>query len=475
MTAPVLWTAHDADHVTGGRSTVSWQATGVSIDSRTLEPGDLFVALRGPNFDGHDYVAQALEKGAAAALVERRPADVAEDAPLLMVDDSLGAFWRLGAAARARSRAKFIGVTGSVGKTGTKEAIATCLRGQGKTAASAGNLNNHWGVPLSLSRLPQDLDYAVIELGMNRAGEIRELTRLVCPDVSVITTIAPAHIEFFDSLDGIADAKAEIFETMSPHGAAVLNRDIPQYERLRAHAEAQGLSRIFTFGQHPDATVRLSDYSLHAEVSSVQAMVRDRCIDYSLPLPGLHWVMNSLAVLASVLAVGADVEAAATSLAQLSHSRGRGERRRIQLSGGALEMIDDSYNANPTSVAAAIAVLGQARPDGDGRRIAVLGDMLELGDEADAFHEALAEPLKDADIDLVFICGQHMAALAKVLPAAVLGGHRDNSEQLAPLVAETVAPGDIVMVKGSLGSRMAAVTQALLALDDTAPRAVNGD
>ncbi len=475
MTASTpLWTSADVDLATGGDSSRDWVAEGVSIDSRSVAPGDLFIALRGPRFDGHDYVSQALARGAAAAMVDHRPSDVPADAPLAMVDDTLGGLWRLGAAARARSTARFVGVTGSVGKTGTKEAIATCLRPQGATAASGGNLNNHWGVPLSLARLPQGLDYAVIELGMNNAGEIRELTRLIHPDVSVITTIAPAHIENLGSLDAIADAKAEIFETMSPHGAAVLNRDIDQYGRLLEHALAQGLSRIVSFGQHPEATVRLLDYSLHAQCSSVQVRVRNHCIDYSLPLPGFHWVMNSLAVLGAVLALGADVDLAAAELARLTPTRGRGERRSVPVPGGVFELIDDSYNANPSSMAAALAVLGRSAPGAGGRRIAVLGDMLELGAQADEFHARLAEPLIDAGIELAFLCGPHMAALASALPAERLGALRADADELAALVAEQVRDGDVVLVKGSAGSRMGVVVQALTAPRESRPRAVNG-
>lgn len=462
MTDPPLWTAAEAVEATGGHCEVPWTATGVSIDSRSLAPGDLFVALEGPTHDGHDHISAALTAGASAVLAHRTPADCPADAPLLMVDDTLAALTRLGAAARARSTARFIGVTGSVGKTGSKEALRLCLSAQAPTYASAASFNNHWGVPLSLARMPRDCVYGVFELGMNHAGEIRELSKLVQPEVAVITTVQPVHMEFFETVFDIADAKAEIFEAMPASGTAILNRDNPLYPHLVACAESAGLSRILSFGQHPDAQFRALDSSLHATCSAVHALIKGEPLDYCLSLPGEHWVNNSLAVLAAVSAIGADVAAAASELSRLQAMPGRGARQTIELPhGGAFVLIDESYNANPSSMRAAIAVLAQSEPQGDGRRIAVLGDMLELGDSAGEMHLGLAQPLIQAGIDQVFSCGTEMKALHDTLDPNLRGAHRASSTELAQLVTASIGPGDIVMIKGSLGQRMATVVQAV--------------
>ena len=369
-------------------------------------------------------------------------------------------------------------MTGSVGKTGSKEALRRCLENQGPTVASLGSLNNHWGVPLSLARTPHHALYGVYEMGMNHAGEISDLTRLARPHVALITAIASAHSAFFESLSDIAEAKAEIFEGVEPGGAAVIGRDSPFYDLLAARARAAGIERLVTFGQHPEAEARLINYTLHPGHSTVRALIGRRALDYFINLPGAHWVMNSLAVLATVKATGADVGAAAAQLARLKPLKGRGAREVLTLNGGSFELIDDSYNANPTSMEAAIAVLGQATLGAGGRRIAVLGDMLELGDNAAALHAGLAAPIKQAGIDLVYTCGANMAALHDALPKAKRGGHTADSKGLAPMVSAALRPGDTVLVKGSLGSRMAFVVQALESLDtlDAAtPRVANGE
>ena len=461
-----LWTAEDAAAATSGQATRPWSATGVSIDSRKVAPGDLFVAIKGPNFDGHDFVAKALEAGAAAALVSTVPPGVPGDAPLLAVEqDTLSALGDLGHVARLRTRARVVGVTGSVGKTGTKEALRHVLSAQGRTFATEGSLNNHWGVPLSLARMPEDSEFGVFELGMNHAGELGPLSRQVMPDVAVITTVEAAHLEFFDSVEAIADAKAEIFEGMNPNGVAVLNRDNPHFGRLLAAARTQGLSRIWSFGSHADADARLVDVSLHATCSAVTAVVRGERIQYSLALPGKHWVMNSLAVLLAVKALGADVAAAARALSTLKPVKGRGTSRRVNAAQGAFTLIDESYNASPAAMAATFAVLGRIDPGAGGRRIAVLGDMRELGDRADALHAGLAEPLRAARVDAVYACGPHMRALFDRLPAAMRGAWTETSAELAAILTGAVRGGDVVLVKGSLGSRMATVVDALSALD----------
>ena len=475
MTAEALWTAAEAAKATGGRNSRDWAASGVSIDSRSLESGDLFVALEGPNFDGHDYVNAALEAGAAAAMVHRDLPDVGEPAPLLRVKDTLEGLTALGRAARARSSAQFVAITGSVGKTGTKEALRAALAGQGSTAASAASHNNHWGVPLSLARMRRDAVYGVFELGMNHAGEIRRLTGLVRPDIAVITTIQPVHIEFFRNLLEIADAKAEIFEGMAPSGTAILNRDNPFYANLVERAESCGVTRVLSFGRHPDASVRLLDCSLHPTCSAVQAAVKGQPIDYCLSLPGEHWVINSLAVLAAVSALGADLTEGAAALARLEAIKGRGLREQLGCPGGSFLLIDESYNANPASMRAAIEVLAQSEPRDGGRRIAILGDMLELGESAQDHHSALAQPLLDGAVDQVLACGPLMAALVETLPAERHGAYAADSQALAPLAAAAVRPGDVVMVKGSLGSRMVLVVDALKRLDEKPQRAANGE
>ncbi|WP_218044862.1 UDP-N-acetylmuramoyl-tripeptide--D-alanyl-D-alanine ligase [Kiloniella majae] len=461
----VLWTAAEAASATGGENTHDWQATGLSLNTRSLEKGDLFFALQGPNFDGHDYVAKAFEEGASAAVVQRRPERLSDDAPLLIVDDTLGALNRFGAAARANSSAKFIGVTGSVGKTTIKEILRHCLSQQAETAASAASFNNHWGVPLSLARMQRNAVYAVNEMGMNSTGEIRELTKLVRPDVAIISTIEAAHFEFFKSLEEIAEAKCEIFEAMSADGVAILNRDHPLFDLMAERANTNGVTNIVSFGEHPKAQARLIGYELFAEYSRVEADICGKIIDYTISNPGFHWILNSLAALAAVDAVGADIEKAAADLSTVHGLPGRGEKSVQQLANGKhFELIDDSYNANPASVRASINVLANAVPDNAGRRIAVLGDMLELGKKAKKIHADLAGPLDNSGIDLVFTCGQHMKALHEALPANLRGVHTKNSQELAVVLATELQADDVVSVKGSLGSKMSVIIEALKSL-----------
>jgi UDP-N-acetylmuramoyl-tripeptide--D-alanyl-D-alanine ligase len=462
-----LWTAQEAAKATGGAATGDWTATGVSIDTRTLAPGDLFVALRGPSFDGHRFAADALAKGAAAVMLDHVPNDLPADARTLHVEDTQQGLEALGAAGRARTRARVLAITGSVGKTGTKEALRHALGQQGKTHASAASFNNHWGVPLSLARLPQNAAFAVFELGMNHAGEISGLVRQVRPHAALITTVAPAHLGNFDSEEGIADAKAEILEGIVDGGTAVLNRDNRHFARLERAAREQQVSHVATFGQDPEAGVRLLDAEYHADASDAHAIVHGLEVRFRIALPGRHWVLNALGVLAMVQAADADVTRAAESFATLAPAAGRGERRRIQLSDGAFELIDDSYNANPTSMTAAFDVLGRAKLGAQGRRIAALGDMLELGVHSADMHAGLAQPIREAGIDCVFSCGPEMAALDAALPEQLRGGHADDSETLGALVADSVRAGDVVLVKGSAGAKMGKVVAALDALNET--------
>jgi UDP-N-acetylmuramoyl-tripeptide--D-alanyl-D-alanine ligase len=452
-----LWNAADAAAAANGRAEGNWAASGVSIDSRTIRPGDLFVALVGDSRDGHGFVRQALAMGAAAALVSRRPDDVGGDAPLLLVDDTLRGLEALGRSGRARSGARIVAVTGSVGKTGTKEALRHVLAAQAPTFASAASHNNHWGVPLSLARLPAEARHAVLELGMNHAGEIAGLTRMARPHVAVITTVEAAHLEFFGSVEAIADAKAEIFDGLEPDGTAILNRDNPHFERLRRHAEAAGAGRIMGFGAHPEADLRLIDEALGPDWSEIVAGLRGERLAYRLGVPGHHAVMNSLAVLAAVDALGRDVAAATVALATLPPVAGRGARHPIRVGDGQALLLDESYNANPASVRAALATLGRM----SGRRVAVLGDMLELGPTAPELHAGLAAAVAAAGVERLFTCGPRMRHLFDAVEPRRRAAHAESSAALVAPLLGALRPGDVVLVKGSLGSRMGQIVEAL--------------
>jgi UDP-N-acetylmuramoyl-tripeptide--D-alanyl-D-alanine ligase len=474
MTATSLWTSDAAERATGGRSTRPWQATGVAIDSRATGRGDLFVALEGPTNDGHDYVAQALARGAVAAMVRRARADaLPKDLPLLVVDDTQAALEALGGAARARSTARIAAVTGSVGKTGVKEALRAALTEQGPTAASVKSFNNQWGVPLSLARMGADTRYGVFEIGMNHPGEIAPLARQVAPHVALITTVEAVHLGYFASIAAIADAKADIFEGMAADGVAVLNHDNPFYHHLARMARERGVRRILSFGAHPDSSVRLVDATVGAETSRVVAMVGTERFTYDVGLPGRHWVSNSLGVLAALSALGADVARGAASLAKLTPLPGRGERHRIDLGCGVMTVIDESYNASPAALKAALQVLAATQPERGGRRIAVLGDMLELGDQAPSMHAAFATCAQAKGIDLVFTVGHHMTHLRDALPAAMRAGHAADAEGILGAVLEEVRGGDVVLVKGSRGIKLERVVAGLVDLRPQ-PHCCNG-
>jgi len=462
MTA--LWTVDDMAAAMRARAegVAAREVGGISIDSRTLKPGDAFFAIAGDNRDGHQFVEAALKAGAALAVIaaERRAA-LPADGRYLIVGDVLDALRDLAKAARARTDAKVIGVTGSVGKTSTKEALHLALSREGPTHASAASYNNHWGVPLSLARCPKALRFAVFEMGMNHAGEIGPLSQLVRPHVAIITTIAPVHLQYFNSLDEIADAKAEIFEGLVPGGAAILNRDNAQFARLAACARAAGVGRIVSFGEEEGADARLLNCALQPGSSTVRANILGDDVAYKLGAPGRHLVLNSLAVLAAARLAGADLAMAALALANLAPAAGRGTRIELHLPGGSALLIDESYNANPLSMRAALALLGQASLGPRGRRIAVLGDMLELGAEAEALHRGLVEPVLANDVDLVFCSGPAMRNLWQALPSERRGGYAEDSHGLEPQVLEAIRGGDAVMVKGSNGSKMASIVKAL--------------
>jgi UDP-N-acetylmuramoyl-tripeptide--D-alanyl-D-alanine ligase len=457
-----LWTPEAMQAATGGRWTGSpAPATGVSIDTRTLKPGDLFVALRVAR-DGHDFVAAAFGAGAAAALVaEDRAGSLGGQGPLLLVKETLDGMTALGLAARDRTSARTIGVTGSVGKTGTKEALKTVLSGQGATHASVASYNNHWGVPLTLARMPAETRFGVFEMGMNHAGEIAPLSAMVRPHAGLITTVAPVHLENLGSIEAIADEKSAIFSGLREGGTAIVNRDNAHYQRMRRHAEASPAGRVVSFGEAPGSDVRLVAVSLDAEGSDVVAEVFGRRIRYRLGSPGRHIALNSLGVLAGVEALGGDVEAAAAALAGVRPPSGRGEAIRLAVPGGSIGLYDESYNANPASMLAALDILGRTPPGPGGRRIAVLGDMLELGEEGPAMHTDLAPAIEANGVDLVFTAGPLMEYLWRSLPAARRGAHSPQAAGLEDAVIAALRPGDVVTVKGSNGSRTHAIVAAL--------------
>jgi UDP-N-acetylmuramoyl-tripeptide--D-alanyl-D-alanine ligase len=463
MSAPALWTVEDIAAATGAERHGALPPTvsGISIDSRTIGRGEAFFAIADRR-DGHEFVSSALAAKAGLAVVAaNRRAPFPHDAPLLVVPDVLAALRALAAAARARTQAKVIGVTGSVGKTGAKEALRLALSKDGKTHASVASYNNHWGVPLSLARCPANAHYAVLEMGMNHAGEIAPLSRLARPHVAVITSIAPVHLEFFGTLAKIADAKAEIFLGLEAGGAAVLNRDNSQFAHLKRRAKEAGVARIVSFGEHEKADARLIKCALHAACSTVQAKILGTELTYKIGAPGRHLVLNSLAVLASAVLAGADLALAALALAEVKPVPGRGALIEVDLPGGPAFIIDDSYNANPASVAAALTLLGQTPIGQRGRRIAVLGDMLELGPRGRALHRGLLASINANTIDLVFCCGPLMRSLWQALPASRRGGYAEDSAALEAQVVSAIHAGDAVMVKGSLGSRMAPIVKAL--------------
>jgi UDP-N-acetylmuramoyl-tripeptide--D-alanyl-D-alanine ligase len=464
MSAAPLWTSHAmADAMRASVNGALPEAvTGLSIDSRTIAPGEAYFAIKGDVHDGHDFVAAALKAGAALAVVERAQRDkFASDAPLLAVDDVLVGLVALACVARARLSAQVIAVTGSVGKTSTKEALRRVLGAQGETHASIASFNNHWGVPLSLARCPASVRFAIFEIGMNHAGEIEALVKMVRPQIAIITTVEPVHLEFFAGVEAIADAKAEIFEGVEPGGAVVLNRDNSQFDRLQRRAKELGITRIVSFGADKKSDARLLDMSLHSACSAVHANILGHDVTYKLGMPGRHMAMNSLAVLAAASLAGADLALAALSLSQIEPATGRGARRTLEVANGEATLVDESYNANPASMAAALNVLGQTAVGPRGRRIAVLGDMLELGPTSPALHRSLNEAIKANHIDLVYCCGPLMRNLWDALSTGKRGGYAENAADLEAQAVAAIRAGDTIMIKGSLGSKMKTIVNAL--------------
>ncbi|MDP2698631.1 UDP-N-acetylmuramoylalanyl-D-glutamyl-2,6-diaminopimelate--D-alanyl-D-alanine ligase [Thalassospira sp.] len=462
MTQAVLWTAKDAATATGGKATGNWQASGLSIDSRKTRKGDVFIALKGPNFDGHKFATSAIENGCVAAMVSD-PAYLPADAPCLVVDDTLDALNRLGLAGRARSTAKIIAITGSVGKTGTKEALKYLLGEQAATHASPASFNNHWGVPMSLAILPVNTQYGVFEIGMNHPGEISPLVKMVKPSVAIITTVVGAHTEFFKNEGEIATAKAEIFDGLEPGGTAILNRDNPHFFALQRRAKELGIENIKSFGTDAVADYRLFEANITPDGSAVRARMNGRDIEYFVGCPGEHWVMNSLAVLAGVEALGGDILRAAQDFADFTPPAGRGAQHIVDLPGGdgSFTLIDDAYNANPTSMLAGLNVLAATKPQNEGRKIAVLGDMRELGNASEKLHGDLAHPVIALGIDAVYTVGPMMAALRDALPDNLHLGHFETAEDAIAPIRAGLRDGDVVLVKGSLGIYVSKIVQAL--------------
>jgi UDP-N-acetylmuramoyl-tripeptide--D-alanyl-D-alanine ligase len=444
-----LWTHREAEAATLGNASAPFAVNGLSIDTRTLRAGDLFVALQGDNRDGHDFVRAAFDAKAGAALVTHAPDGVI--GPLLTVGHTQRGLEDLARAARARSNAHIIAVTGSAGKTTTKEILRLACNALGRTHASAASYNNHWGVPLSLATLPRDAEFGVFEVGMNHFGELRNLVGFVKPHVALVTTIAPAHLEFFGNCESIADAKSEIFEGLLPGGAALIPSDNDYAQRLAVRARQAQVSRIVTFGAKGDA--RLLSFTSDGAGMRVKADILGTAVDCFVGAPGAHIAQNVVGALAAIALLDGDVLNAAAALKDFTALKGRGAR----FEAGGLHVIDESYNANPASMVAALALLGAAK----GRKIAVLGDMLEMGEGGIAHHAGLVAPIEANKVDMVFASGAQMKALWDALPATRRGGYAETSAQLLPQVMASLTSGDTVLVKGSNGAKMSLIVEAL--------------
>ncbi|WP_026379517.1 UDP-N-acetylmuramoylalanyl-D-glutamyl-2,6-diaminopimelate--D-alanyl-D-alanine ligase [Afifella pfennigii] len=458
-----LWEAGEFLAAVGGQleGAAPAELADISIDSRSVRPGEAFFAIKGDRFDGHDFVDAALKAGAALAVVGQERRDSVEGEPVVVVpDDPLAALERLAVAARKRSEAKIVAVTGSVGKTGTVSMLRLGLSAVGPTHAPVASFNNHWGVPLTLARLPAETAFGVFEIGMNHAGEISPLSKMVRPHGAVITTVEAVHTEFFESMEAIADAKAEIFDGLERDGAAILNRDNAYFDQLVARAKDAG-ARVITFGEHPDADVSLVGLMGESEGSRVTVDVFGDTVQFRLGAPGRHLARNALSVLATAYLFGADVKSVALALEEFKAPPGRGDRHVLACDEGTLTLIDESYNANPASMQAAIQLLKDAKPGKNGRRIAVLGDMGELGQQAGELHRALAADLADAKADAVFLVGPLMHQLWEDLPEEVRGAYAKETGELEPILMEALQPGDVIVVKASNATGLGRLVKAI--------------
>ena len=466
-----LWSSADAEKATGGRSNREWSAGGVSIDSRSLAEGDLFIALS-DNRDGHTFVRNAFEAGASAAVVEKEVEGLPERACLLKVADGLAALEKLGLAARDRSSAKVIAVTGSSGKTSTKEMLRQALSAQGPTHAAEHSYNNHWGVPLTLARLPRAAEFAVIEIGMNRPGEISPLSKIAKPHACLITTVGIAHLASFSSVEGIAAEKASIILGMEPGGTAVVNRDSPGFEIFRK-AAAENSANLIPFGEGALADWRMAACEDSETGTLVRASIPGRRVAFKLASRGRHFAMNALGALAAIDSVGGDIEAAMPALETWEPPAGRGSRYKVWLDGAdsPIVLIDDTFNANPSSLDAALTVLASIEPgprgaaECAGRRIAILGDMLELGSEGPALHERFSRHGAMDKISVVHCVGRLMRNLYMALPQSKRGLWRESSSELSEISAQLASPGDVALVKGSKGSKISIVAEAMRKLN----------
>lgn len=462
-----LWHFSELVAASGGRAdgTPSVAITGFTFDTRAIEPGNVFVALKDQR-DGHDFVTTAFKNGASLAIVSDTYAQQPGDGALLRTADPLKALEKIGVAARSRLSpgARVIAVTGSAGKTTTKEMLRACLEkvAPGHVHASEKSYNNHWGVPLTLARMPSDTHYAVFEIGMNHAGEIRPLTKMVRPHAAIVTTVEAVHLEHFPNVEAIADAKAEIFEGLEPGGTATIKMHNDHSGRLSSHASHAGAS-IMTFGFDPEADVSgaLSNDGLDQKVA--MRFPSGWIANAVIAMPGYHNAENALAVAAVLHAVGAPLDRALTALAEVAPPPGRGARTRLFPPGGEALLIDESYNANPASMRAALATLATVSADTFPRRIAVLGDMLELGPDAAQLHRDLFDAVDDAGVDLLFACGPLMKGLYDAAPSAMKGGYAETAAELTPLVVSHLQAGDVVMVKASNGTKLGALVDALKA------------
>jgi len=466
-----LWTAKDAAQAVTGSSSGNWSATGMSIDSRSVQQGDLFIALSGDNGDGHAYVADAIKKGASAAIVSKKIDGVSDD-KLVIVSDTFKALQELGRASRARTGAKIIAVTGSVGKTGTKEMLAAAFATMGQTHASIKSFNNHWGVPFALSSMHAGSDFGIFEVGMNHANEITPLSQMIHPDIAIITTVESVHAgNFPNGEEGIADAKAEIFDGMDAGSSVILNADNKWFDRLCACAKSKNL-KVVSFGETKNADAKLTGFLVAANGSRVEADIAGEKISFTMQSTGKHLAMNALSVLAAIKISGGDLAKAAKAIGRIEPLAGRGKHELLDLGekDNPVVLIDESYNASPVAMKAAFKVLAMVDPGRGGRRIAVLGDMYELGADAARMHKELAMPLEAAGVQLVYTSGPLMKNLYDALPQDKRGGHADDTKELAKIVPEVLVPGDVVMVKGSRGPgekpRMQLVVEALRALPD---------
>ena len=461
-----LWDWDEAAAAAGGQAdgVPAMAIDGVSIDSREIGAGDLFVALTDQR-DGHDFVPAAFKAGASAALVCNDYRRAEGDGALIRVTDVLAGLEALGMARRGAlaGSARVLAVTGSVGKTSTKEMLRVALEKVGKTHAAQKSFNNHWGVPLTLARMARDSAYGVFEIGMNHAGEIRSLTKMVRPHVAIITTVAPVHIGHFASEAEIARAKGEILEQVEPGGIAILNRDNCHFELLRRLAEEFGVE-VMTFGLAREADIRPDVLELGEAGSRVEAVLGGERVTYEIGAPGQHLVMNSLAVLGALQWLGADVEMALRGIGEFGVLAGRGARTVVDVDGrgGRALIIDESYNANPASVVAALQAMALVPRDAYPRRIVVLGDMLELGERSVELHVGLKTPIDEAGADLVFACGANMCALYHALDVKKRGLWAETATGIMETVLDMLRPGDVVMVKGSLGSRMGPIVTEIV-------------